>query len=284
MRSGPQFAATEAVPSGPRSTKSRTPILAPTQQIAELDDDDDGDDVEAEPLSTQTRGTMRKRKAAPRSSAAPWVLGGGLGILGVAILAFVLMGRGSQGGGAAAPAPAALSPAAAPEGAAVPPPDLSLSQPEAVVQSTPAPVVVPSTPPRATAPTTPKVVETPKPAPAAPTPAPVIEATPRPEPPPSPRLATLSIQHSPVSRATAGTSRGITATIEGAAEARVTIHFGPPGGPHSSVEAAAVSGGVYRGTIPIPATGALEYWIEAEGGGAQARSGSKSKPHRIAVF
>lgn len=286
MRSGPQFAATEAVPSGPRGTKSRAPILAPTQAVAELDEDDGGDEVDAEPLSTQTRGTMRKRKAAPKASAAPWVLGAGFGILGFAILAFLLMGRGAPKDGAPASLPEPTASAQATPSVAPPPPDLSLSQPAS--ETTPAPTAPAPAPAPAVRPTPPpgpvKVVVAPNPSPAPATPAPTVESTPRPDPPPSPRLTTLSIQHTPVSRATAGTSRGITATIEGAAEARVTIHFGPPGGPHSSIDAAPVSGGVYRGSIPIPATGALEYWIEAESDGASARSGSKSKPYRIAVF
>lgn len=278
---------TEAVPPRPGRSTPRTAVLVPQQE--DLEEPEEVPDSEARALSTQSRGSMPGRKKKRRSSSGSWAIAAGLSVLGLGILAFALR---SSSPPAPQPEPATKAAPDDPAPAAAPP-DLSLAAapstaPETTANPRPVERISAPTPAPAPEPKLPKE-NTPSPKPD-PTPAFVPEPTPKPAPDPTPKVAVkaaLNLTHSPVSRATAGTTKGITMTVEGPDGVRVTVHYGPSGGPFEVVTAQSVGNGVFRASVPIPATGALDYWIEArhpDGEPSAAFSGSKAQPHRIAVF
>ncbi len=106
---------------------------------------------------------------------------------------------------------------------------------------------------------------------------------------PNPMVTRLSAEHVPVRRATMGTSKTVTVTVDGPPDTKVTMYWGPHGGPHKTSPLAAQGSGVWKGTLTIDATvaGGLEYWIVVKHPNATPRVvalGRQSAPHQVAVY
>jgi len=106
---------------------------------------------------------------------------------------------------------------------------------------------------------------------------------------PNPLVTRLSAEHVPVRRATMGTSKTVTVTVDGPEDSKVTMYWGPHGGPHKTSVLAAQGSGVWKGTLTIDATvsGGLEYWIVVKHPNATPRVvalGRQSAPHQVAVY
>ena len=99
----------------------------------------------------------------------------------------------------------------------------------------------------------------------------------------------LDAEHVPVRRATMGTSKTVTVTVDGPADTRVTLSYGPQGGPYKTTTLAPQGNGVWKGTLPIDAdaAGGLEYWIMVKHPDTTPRVkalGRQSAPHKVAVY
>ena len=108
------------------------------------------------------------------------------------------------------------------------------------------------------------------------------------DPTPAPQVR-LSAEHVPVRRATMGTSKTVTVTVDGPVDTRVTMYWGPAGGPHKTTALEAQGSGVWKGTLTIDAEVAsgLEYWIVVKHASATPRVvalGRQSAPHKVAVY
>ena len=101
--------------------------------------------------------------------------------------------------------------------------------------------------------------------------------------------ARLSAEHVPVRRATMGTSKTVTVSVDGPPDTRVTMYWGPKGGPHKTTALTAQGSGVWKGTLTIDASVAagLEYWIVVKHAATTPRVvalGRQSAPHSVAVY
>ncbi len=109
---------------------------------------------------------------------------------------------------------------------------------------------------------------------------------PTPRPPPVTGPVELSLRHRPLAEGEAGASELVSVRIDAPADTRVTLTWGPEGGPYSSMPLRGKSGGRWEEWLSLPANAsAVEYWIVAEHPAAKSpgRSGSESSPHRISL-
>ena len=106
---------------------------------------------------------------------------------------------------------------------------------------------------------------------------------------PNPMVLRLSAEHVPVTRATMGTSKTVTVTVDGPADTTVTMNSGPLGGPYKTSTLRGQGSGVWKGTLTIDAEVAagLEYWIIVKNSSTTPRVvtlGRQSAPNRVAVY
>jgi serine/threonine protein kinase len=256
-------------------------------------------------LSTQTRPRLaadgpRRRKPKRRSGAMLGIGLAGGALLGTLVL--MLSGRSGEHSHEGEEPPSPVE-AAQPTPDPTPAPRVVVER----VEPTPAPAgaaaqPTPAKPARTGATKPPPRTEVaeaePKPKPKPPPP-PVAEPEPTPKPePPSLRPGSeptvvaaapghLSIDHTPITRASLGTSKVVAVKVDGPSDTRVELWFGPEGGPHQKVDCEALGNGVWRGSIRFDAAGTTEYWIVARHADTTPRiavSGSKASPHRVSVL
>ena len=197
-----------------------------------------------------------------------------------------------------------VRPGPAPEPMAQATPEVAAADtppPAVVAEASPAPEALPRARrrPRPTPAPTPRPVPTPAPprAPAAiPTPAAAARkhtptpAVHQPSSTPAPAAGVvLKIKHKPIRRAAQGTTVPVMVRVKGPTGTRVTVRFGPRGGPYSGRQDLVHKGGDrYEGAIKIlpDYSDGMEYWIEASHPDAaeRAKMGSAVAPLQVRIF